>query len=48
MIMILYYVIVLFVLWGLALGIMAIPLRVVRVNPTYSSWVDCASLIGDI
>lgn len=43
-----YYAVMLLVLWGLAFGIMAMPLPVKRINPTYSSWVDCASLIGEI
>jgi hypothetical protein len=43
-----HYVILLLILWGLAFGILAMPRRAVRVDPTYSSWVDCASLYGDI
>lgn len=42
------YLITLFILWGMAFGILAMPRRVVEVQYTYSSWVDCASLIGDI
>jgi hypothetical protein len=40
--------VVFLILWGLAFGIIAWPRKAVRVPNTYSSWVDCASLIGDI
>lgn len=48
LVMDIYYAIMLLVMWGLAFGIMTIPPPAVRVSPAYSSWVDCASLIGEI
>jgi hypothetical protein len=43
----LYYVIMLFVLWGLAFWIIALPPRAVRI-PGYDSWVDCTSFMGKV
>ena len=48
MFMDLCYIFLPLVLWGLAYRLLALPEYVVRVDPVYSSWVDCASLIGDI
>jgi len=44
----LYYLVVVLVLWGLAFGIMSMPLKTTKISPIYSPWVDCASLIGKI